>query len=395
MDMNIINLYLESSTEHIISMNKLLLGYLYINKELLNDSIHKKIKQVVRDYLENTVIMNNKPKVVNIDMQLFLDSNQIKDKKLENIFSMLVDCTVGLKKISTNDSLIKLYKILSNSILISIELNNKCNSIVGEVCSFKEAMNEIGNEYANDFEKEVSSRLTGKFPLLKNYFDNCKKYNRKIAELYANLKIDYELKEISCKNSKEKWFQVIPQYHFEQLKLDGKRKIQTIIEEQKIYTDIVFILLDQLSYTILKDVFLKKKIPKYIISLPNNFIKTKTNVKRLIKVLDHDELKKFLYFELEYKEMIKYNDNFDMLKQKNISFIISRPKDKYDKNTIWGINFITLDEQEIKDEKLLNLLKYNKPKILLDLETSDFQNDMVYLIRNANGKTQSKEISFK
>ena len=93
--------------------------------------------------------------------------------------------------------------------------------------------------------------------------------------------------------------------------------------------------------------------------------------------------------------MIKYNDNFDMLKQKNISFIISRPKDKYDKNTIWGINFITLDEQEIKDEKLLNLLKYNKPKILLDLETSDFQNDMVYLIRNANGKTQSKEISFK
>lgn len=391
MDMNIINIYLESSTEHIISMNKLLLGYLYVNNDLLNDSIHKKMKQVVKDYLKNTVITNNKPKVVNIDMQLFLDSNQIKQEELKGIMSMLVNYTVGLNKISTNESLIKLYKILSNSILISIELYNKSNSIVGEVCSFKEAMNEIQNEYSNDLEKEVSSRLTGKFPLLKNHFDTCKRYNKKIAELYTNLKVDYELKEILCKNSKEKWFQIIPQYHFEQLKLDGKRKIQTIIEEQKIYTDIVFILLDQLSYTILKDVLLKKKIPKYIISLPANFIKTKTNVKRLIKLLDQEELKKVLYFELEYKEMNKYLENFNMLKQKNISFIISSPKDKYDKNTIWEIKFIALDEQEMKDDKLLNLLKYNKPKILLDLETSDFQDDMVYLIRNANSKTRSKE----
>ena len=62
MDVNIINIYLESSTEHIISMNKLLLGYLYINKELLNDSINKKLKLSIKDINYNKGEGNNNAK---------------------------------------------------------------------------------------------------------------------------------------------------------------------------------------------------------------------------------------------------------------------------------------------------------------------------------------------
>ena len=392
MNASVIEAYIEFNKKSILSYNNLLLKYLNIDKNLLKHVSIEKVDKIVCEYWKKKYSSDTTPEVVNIDLEIMLSLPKKRHQDLNLIMSMLGQQIINLKELENNDSLVRLYKILSNSIFIAIELNNRTCSIANNDFSFKKAISSILEKYGNYLEKEVVLVLNQSMPVLKDECTNNNRIIKKLVKHYNTSKVDFEGYELVNTLDLYKIFQIIPKYDFEKLKLNGKRKISTIVSQQKYYKDIFFILLDKLNYEILKNLVQRKNVSNYIVSLPNDFLKTKTNISRIIKLLDSSYSKKHICLEIEYSQLKKYMEHFDRLKSNGISIIISNIGKQYSKEVLENVCFVSLNSDNLNDEKLLKLVKNNHMTVIYNTEISDDYPKGIGLIRNINNsKMISKE----
>ena len=392
MNTNIIEVYFEFCKKNILNYNRLLLKYLNIEDDLLKKVSIEKIDKVVYECYLEKYFNDKNPRVINIDLEIMLSLSKKRHPDLDFILAVLNKQIVSLDKLDNNIDLVRLYKILSNSILIAIELNERTCSIAIQDCSFKNVISIIQDKYNGYLEPEVVDKLLKPMPLLREEYNRKSKIKDKLILHYNNNKIDFEGFEIVDIFEQTKWFQIKPKYNFEKLKLTSKRKIVNIVYRQNYLKDIMCILLDKLNYEILKQLVARKNVSNYIVTLPNDFLKTKTNVNNLIKILNNTESKQHIYLEIQYSQLRKYTEYFQKLKSNNISIIVSEIGKQYSKELIEQIDFISI-KSDLIDERLLKIIRENSIVIMLE----NYQNDIDYpnevrLIRNqVNSKIISKE----
>ena len=393
MNTNIIEVYYNFCKRNLLSYNRLLLKYLNIEDDLLEKFSIEVVDKIVSDCYEKKYSNNIEPEVINIDLEIMLSLPKKRHRDLDLVLAALSKQIIVHNELQNNINLVHLYRILSNSILIAIELNERTCSIASRGSSFKEVISSILDKHGNYLEKDVITKLSKPMPLLKNEYNTKSKIIDKLIIHYDSNKIDFDGFEIRNLNDQTKWFQILPSYNFEKLKLTGKRKVSTIVSEQNNFKDIIFILIDKINYELLKQLVLKKQELNYVITLPNDFIKSKTNVIKLIKLLDNNNSKKYIYLEIDYSQLRKYEESFQKLKSKNISIIVSKFKKQYSKELVEQINYIALDKNEFNDQKLMKMVNDNHMFIIFDQELND--NDYssnIKLVRNQfNSKVISKE----
>ena len=393
MNSSIIEAYINFYKKSILTYNRLLLKYLDIEDDLLENVSIEKIDKIVCECCKRKYSNNINPEVINIDLEIMLSFQKKVHQDLNLILSVVNQQIISLKKLENNDDLIRLYRILSNSILIAIELNDRTCSIVNRNCSFNEVILMIQKKYGNCLEPDVVKKITSSMPLIRDEYNKRIKVINKLILHYEKNKIDFEGFNLNDISSQTKWFQISPKFNFEKLKLTGKRKISTIVSRQSSFKDIIFILLDMINYEILKKVSIQKNVSNYIVYLPNDFLKTKTNTLNLIKLLENSYSKEHIYLQIEYSQLRKYMEHFMKLKENNISIIVSNINRQYSKEVVEQIDFICLDKKDFLDERLLKIVKDNHINIIFEQETND--NDYpqgIKLIRNSsNNKMISRE----
>lgn len=394
MNVSIIEAYFEFYKKSILNYNRLLLKYLDIENDLLANVSIEKIDKIVCECCKRMYSNNLLPEVINIDLDIILSLSKKNHPDLNLILSVLSKQIINLKELENNTNLIYLYRILSNSILIAIELNKRTCSIATDNFSFKNVISMILEEYGSYLEPVVVKKLKQPMSLLKDEYNKRIKIMNKLIQHYDNNKLDLEGFEICNISDQNKWYQIIPKYNFEKLKLSGKRKISTIVCRQNVYRDIIFILFDKINYQILKNVVKEKSVSNYIVSLPNDFLKTKTNTLKLIKLLDSAYSKNNIHLEIEYSQLKKYTEHVEQLKNNNISIIVTKINKQYSKEIICLANFVCLDKINFNDDKLLKLVKDNHIKIMFLQDGNDYPLG-VSLVKNQNNlKVISREKMF-
>lgn len=393
MSSSIIEAYIKFYKKSILTYNRLLLKYLDIEDDLLESVSIEKIDKIVCECCKRKYSNNIYPEVIDIDLEIMLSSQKKGHQDLNLILSVLNQQIISLKKLENNDDLIRLYRILSNSILIAIELNEWTCSIVNRDYSFKEVILMIQKKYGTYLEPGVVKIITGSIPLVRDEYNERIKIIDKLILHYDKSKIDFEGFKLNDISNQENWFQISPKYNFEKLKLTGKRKISTIVSRQSNFKDIIFILLDMVNYEILRKVITQKNVSNYIVYLPNDFLKTKTNTLNLIKLLENSYSKKHIYLEIEYSQLRKYMEHFMKLKENNISIIVSNINRQYSKEVVEQIQFISLDKTDFLDERLMKIVKDNHINIIFEQDSNDNNCPQgINLIRNSsNYKMISRE----
>lgn len=394
MDVSIIEAYFDFYKKSTINYNRLLLKYLDIENDLLANVSIEKIDKIVCECYKKKYSDNLLPEVINIDLEIMLSLSKKNHADLKLILSVLSKQIINLKELENNANLIYLYRILSNSILIAIELNERTCSMAVDNFSFKNLISKILEEYGNYFEPIVVKKLNQSMPLLKDEYNKRVKIVSKLINHYDSNKLDFEGFEIIDVLKQNRWYQIVPKYNFEKLNLNGKRKISTIVYRQNVYKDIIFILLDKINYQILKNVISQRHVSNYIVSLPNDFLKTKTNTLNLIKLLESSYSKKHIYLEIEYSQVRKYMEHVEKLKNNNISIIVSNINKQYSKEIIQLINFVCLDKMNFNDDKLLKLIKDNHIKIMFEQEENSYPLEVNLVRLKNNYKMISKEKMF-
>lgn len=361
METSIIDAYKMFSHNSINAYNNAFLKYLYNGDSFLNSSIYLSIENVVVDYLEH------------INTYYSLDE----------VFTFIQNNIKSFDKQKDDADFIKNFRLLSNSIFIAIELH-RANSIVDCSCSFEDILLRIYEKYANQFEKEVIELFNRNLPLLKKEFSKRRKIILKIIEHYDNFNIDYSVLELKNNITLDRWFQIFPTYNIRQLKLVGNKKVQNIIEEQKLIRNIIFILIDKINYQYLRCRLNNGKLSNYIIYLPKDFLKTKTNVKKIISLVKNN---KSIVLEMDYEEIRKYSSSIDLILSKKIAIMAKNVPRKYDSDLVSKINYLSLDKNNLSDKKLMDSI--NRFKIPCVLTRSTFDDDLpndenFYLIRISN-----------
>lgn len=388
---NIIDAYFKYNKNNILIYNEMCLKYLDIEGVLLEKNIVEVFDKIIYEYFTKKYSNDTKPEVINIDLEILLSSLKTKQPDLDLLLSVLIQ-HINVNKFEDNVDLVHLYRILSNSILIAIELNQWTCSIAKGDNSFKEVISKILDKYDKYFEPDVIKMLKKPIPLLKEQYIARKKIMDKLIQHYDNQKIDFEGYEILNTYNQNKWFQVNLKYNFEKLKLTGKRKISNIICEQNSFKDIIFITLDKLNYEILKKLINNKDIPNYVLLLPDDFLKTKTNTEKLVKILNNSYSKEHIYLEIEYSQFKKYNTNIQILNKYKIPLIVSNIKKQYSREIIEQTKFMILDENNIQDDNLIKIIKDKKIFTILDESNKKINYPNANLIRNKfNSKIISKE----
>lgn len=383
MSTNVIDAYSEFNENSIFYYNKLLLNYLYIENDLLNNINDDMVRKLIHNYLNTKPVSNSRPNVINIDLEIFLTSQNIENKDMNYIMELITQHVISLKDLNRDPQLVSLSRLLSNSIMIAIELNNRTGSLADSESSFKKVLLDIQKKYASSFEPKVLKLLKQPMTQLKDEYNRRMKVKKKLIEHYENNSIDFEGSEFENLKTDSRWFEVYPTYYFEKLKLTGKRKISTIVCEQKNFRDVILIIIDKIGYEILKAIYNQDTIPNYVVPLTKDFLKTKTNIEKVMKLLKNKTAKQHIYLEVDYKQMEKYMEQYERLLKNGISVIVTDIPKKYDKSSINLIKFIKIDGDLINDVKLLKILELNNSLIIIDKKKPDVEiTKQVTLVQN-------------
>lgn len=366
MKVNIIDAYNNFSYNNIIAYNNLLFKYLYDDTNSIDDSLNKALNKFVKHYIEDRSTNFSLNSII-----LFL-SNNIKN------FEILKE----------DGNFIQQFDILSNSIIIAIELD-RANSIVNYECSFEDVLTKIFKRYEKQFNSNITLLLEKRISSLKNLFNQKRKIISKVVSHYNNLNIDFELLELTNNKFDIKWFQVFPKYNFKQLKLDASYKIQDIIEEQRLTRDIFLIVIDKLNYELLKIKLLEKKTPNFIIELPKNFLKTKTNIKTLVSLITNESI----VLEIDYGEIVRYFDSIQFILKNKVSIVANKIPKKFDSSILEMMSFISLSDDNNDDIKLLEMASKFKIPCILTKNNMEITVDesLYYLVRRVKSSRISKE----
>lgn len=391
MDTNIIDAYVEFSTKSIQEYNQWLLEYLYANRKL--QGVLKTITdKTIKEYVFEEIANSQKAKVIDIDRTIFLSQQTSVDDKYNTIKFLFTKNTENFDEIKQNEELSKLYTNLPSSILIAVELNKWANSIAKKF-SFEESINRITREHKDVFDEKILKTLSMKMPFLKKEFSKRQKVIEKLSEHYKKSEIKFDVIKLENYIDTDNYFIIKPFYDLKRLKFVGKRKIETIIGEQPIARDIIFILLDQLNYETLNFSLLEKKAPSYLIEIPEGTFKTKINFKRIEKMYKNINFNRNLYFIFDYKDYKKSANLINEL-NKYASIVVTNLDKKYDLDVLKNIKFLLLNDKNLKDKGLKELVQQKNITVFYEQDEDEVPENKMF-IKNSKISRTTKRIMYE
>lgn len=321
-DCSIVEAYTTFKIKNIVEYTNAILRTVYgSNYNPSNETINQ-LKDCIKKHLVDFFNDNNFLELSRPDITDFFKEHKINNVDHQQVLYTMFNKIIDINMIKNDEASLNTCLILSDSILISIELDRLTNSIVSPNLSFKEAFDFIKSKYSETLTKDVSNIIR----YLPNYLRDLVKKNIKTNEMmlkeYSNQDFNVEFLTISNEKDGEDLLEAKINISIENIQDKGKKKIEKIIGEEKLVIPLTNFIIDRIDYLILRLYLLKKNIPTFIIDVPEDYFRTKGSVKKILALLDNSILKDHIYLNIGERDYSKYVENLEVLNGNGIIMII-------------------------------------------------------------------------
>lgn len=362
MENDIISLFLARKKQNISKYCDIFVNHTLKTKGRLSNIIEK----IVEIYIDNFYIEKN------TDFSLltkYFELGKTNESLMKNILlsSLLFYKNSGLESQISSD--IKTIVVLSNSIYLSLSLDNYINNIKNDNTDIKVKIDLFFDKYKNKFritEEQFESLSLELINAVKKDYTNEKKFWKSLNN--TNFILDFN----KCNNID--YFITNYRYDIKLLNRYDSNEIEKISYTKGIIDDIITIYLEKLSVFILKDLLCENYEDLFFINIYCDYFNKNKNLINIERIMRNKSIKSRIVFGFKLSEankninVIKYlnskeymsaivdideeltQSSFDMF---NYVFISSELLNKYkDYKQLWDIKKI---EFIVDNDKLVNM----------------------------------------
>lgn len=201
-----------------------------------------------------------------------------------------------------NEELFEWYYLVSKLILLNIALEEYSNSLTKEKYEYDEIIKIFEIKNKSIFDSEVKELFNKKYIKLIKNITKEKKANKKcLKELSKSpLKVCYDY--VGNLNDLNYYISRVQFDSNEFSGIDSKHVYDTFIKYE-FANDFKYIEAENVSFQVVKDVFSDKKNTLYFIKLPNGFFRLKSNVSKMLNIIEPKTLNHFIFL-VSYDELI-------------------------------------------------------------------------------------------
>lgn len=251
-----------------------------------------------------------------------------------------------------NKKLFNWYYLVARLILLNIALEEYSNSLTKDKYSYEEIIKMFEVKNKSLFDSEVKELFDEKYiKIIKNITKESKNYKKCLRELSKSpLKVYYDV--VGNLNGINYYMSRI---HFDKEEFSGidSSHVYDAFIKYEFAIDFKYIEAENVSFQIVKDVFSDKKNTLYFIKLPNGFFRLRTNVTKMLNIIEPKTLNHFVFL-VPYSELISRDIKVKELKNAGVM--------------IGGYHLNTLEQKSIKLKGLVNYL-FLKPGEVTNYES--------------------------
>lgn len=265
-----------------------------------------------------------------------------------------------------NPELFNWYYLVAKLILLNLIFEEYSNSITEKKYSYDAIIDAFTKRYSTLFDDKVKSLFDKNYTkLIRNINKNNKATEKCIRDLKKSpLKVNYELmgkyNDISYYISKIK---------FDEKEFSGIDVKHTFDAFQKYNYSVEFkyIEAENISFEVIKNVFGNKPNTLYFVKLPFNFFRLKTNVDKLLSVIE-PKTRKYFVFLVPYDDLINKSARIQEFKNFGFKIGVYNMKDVESKSIkLKGIiDYIYLRPNEVSNYS--GLLEFAKSIDVITIE---------------------------
>ena len=205
------------------------------------------------------------------------------------------------------------YYLVAKLILVNMMVEEYSNSLTNESLSYNDIVKLLENNNKVIFDEEVERLFDENYiKIVKNITKNKNSTKKCLNELSRSpLKVSYDI--IGEHNGIVHY---ISKVKFDEMIFKGIDMKHTFDAFQKygFAEDFKYIEVEHISFEVIKNVFDNNVNTLYFIKLPDNFFKLKSNVTKLIKIIEPKTFKYFIFL-VPYKEIIERDNKVNELKK--------------------------------------------------------------------------------
>lgn len=369
MDANIIDVYTNYTIKNATKYTELFVSKIYKGKPPWKITyIRMNVAKIIVDYYRDFLSIKKLDYSAFLDIKTFVDSQKIDKPSLKKILMLCIKYFSSIETLRCDSALFEEIKTLSGSILVAVELNSRANSIVTTQVSFRDAEDEIIDEYADVLETEVIDILKQSETDFRVIYNEALKVGNNLHKHYE--RGGFEMKFIKLKNylDNTRWYEITNSYSFTKLELTTDKKINEIVGKNSIREAITYIILDKLSYLILKLIMHKQQVPKFVVDVPMDMLKLKKNIKKLNSIFLSKIIREHIVLRIDYLQLKKYGINIQTLKKHQINVIVKNLPTNYDEELLGLVNYIEVTPIQFGEAEIKETIKNAKIQLMLDYE---------------------------
>lgn len=228
--------------------------------------------------------------------------NIVPKRMLLLIFENVVDYL----DLIDNPKLFDWYYLVAKLILLNLVFEEYSNSITEKNFSYDKIINMFDEKYSILFDDKIKLLFeSNRYKLIKNITKNNKNTKKCLHELSKNpIKVRYELM-----GKYNGILNYISKIDFDLSIFDGidVRHAYDVFQKYEYSAEFKYIEAEGVSFEVIKNVFANKANTLYFIKLPNDFFRLKTNVNKLINVIEPKTINNYVFLIPYYEFMDRFS----------------------------------------------------------------------------------------
>lgn len=362
MENDIISLFLARKKQNISRYCEIFIDYTLKSKVKLNSIIEK----IVEIYIDNYYIEKN------TDFSLltkYFEIGKTNESLMKDILlsSLIFYKNSGLESQIVND--IKTIVILSNSIYLSVSLDNYVNELKNSGVDIQIKLSHFFEKYKNKFrisQEELESLSLELLNTIKKDLSVEKKFWKSLNS-NTNFLLDFKVgkRNPNC-------YIVNYKYDIKLLNRYDKNEIEKISYTKGIIDDIITIFIEKLSIVVLKDLLYQNFSDKFFIDIYCDYFNKNKDLLNLDRILANSSIKSRIVFGFRLSDATKNINVIKYLNSKGYMCAVTNIDDKITQSSFDMFNYVFISSDKLE--------KYNEYKQLWDIKNIEFITDNFELV---------------
>ena len=317
MENDLVSLFLIRKRQNIYKYSEIFLKYTLKNKI----NLEKIINKIIDIYFDNYYLEKN------IDytyLTKYFELDETKESLMKDVLlsSIIFYKNNGLEEQIKTD--IKTIVVLSNTIYLSMTLDNKVNEYLNSLLEVEDRFDIFKKEYLTRI-KISSEQLE---LLIEELYNEIKKDTSAEKKFWKSLNDNNYILDFKKNTNYENYYLVNYHYDIKLLNRYDKYEIERTSQTKGIMDDILAIYLEKLSIFVLKNLLSGNSDDCFFIKIYCDYFNKNKNLLNIDRILNNNIIRKRIVFLFDIKDINKNKNIISYLNSKNFTIAVNNIDEK-------------------------------------------------------------------